>query len=483
MSDLARGKSSLKRRTVLVVALLGASLPASAGAAPAIYFAGPTGCSDTGPGSESQPFCTLQRGATQLKPGDTLNLLSGTFRGPIELTAAGTAQSPIVIQAAPEAAAVIDGQGVPLSEAGLLAVAGAKYLTLRGFTVQNSTYWCVEITKGEGVVVDDLTINGCDHGGLIIGDSTNVQVLGTEINRTNLCTGVCIHEALTLSNVKNFVVARCWVHHGTKEGIDVKDGSANGKVHGNVVHQMAKVGIYLNHAVGVEVYDNRQGGLQLTTGDGATGTPRVVQNRIYKNLIWKNDWDGIHFWIQAPGEMRENLIYNNDLYGNGHAGILLDADPTVIRDNVFRNNIFLSNQLGSIVGGPRTVNTISNNLFFKTGDPVGTTVGTDAVTGDPLFTNAPVGSFFLTAGSPAINKGYDMGLPTIGLPDIGVFEYGINPFDGGPRETGPDARGDGTTYPDPGCGCAAGRGVDAWAEAWPLLLLGLVWAASRRLTW
>lgn len=435
--------------------LLSAAWPLPAGAA--TYYAGPNGCSDSGPGSASQPFCTLTRAAEALVPGDTLNLLSGTFEGPVRIGSSGEPGRPVIIQAAPEATPVIEGRGVELHDIGLVSLIGVQHVTLRGLTIQNSAYWCLLISDGQGVVVDKLVINGCDHGGLVARDTTGLQVTGTEIGRTNLCEGLCVHEALTLSNVQDFVVSGCWVHDGTKEGIDAKDGSRSGKIFGNVVQRMAAVAIYLNHATGVEVHDNdvshnEQVGIQLTTGDGATGVPQANQNSIYRNVVWENGWDGIHFWKQSPGEMRENRIYNNTFYRNGHQAILIGEDDQTVHGNIIRNNIFVDHPLGGITGSAATANTISNNLFQQSGEPI----GADAVIGDPLFLDADSGDFHLSAGSPAIDRGYPMGLPTVGAPDIGAFEHGL-------------VEGSAQT----GCGCASAAAPVRRAAAWPLLFVGL----------
>lgn len=444
--------------TAASVLLTAWSLPVHA----AIFYAGSTGCSDSGPGSASQPFCTLARAVEELEAGDTLNLLDGTFPGPVRVSSSGEPGRPVVIQAAPQATPVIEGQGVELHDTGLVSLIGVQHVALRGLTIRNSAYWCLLISDGQSVVVDKVVIDGCDHGGLVARNTSELQITGTEINRTNLCDGLCVHEALTLSNVRDFVVSGCWVHDGTKEGIDAKDGSRSGKIFGNVVQRMAAVAIYLNHATGVEVHDNdinhnEQVGIQLTTGDGATGDPQASQNSIYRNVIWRNNWDGIHFWTQAPGEMRENRIYNNTFHGNGRQAILIGDDAETVRDNVIRNNIFMDHPLGGITGSAAGASIVSNNLFHQSGE----TVGEDAVNGDPLFADAAAGDFHLRPGSPAIDRGYQMGLPTVGAPDIGAFEYGL--------EEGAD----------PGCGCAAAAAPAKLASGWPLLLASLVWILRR----
>ncbi len=441
--------------------LLGILALAAAPARAATYFAGAAGCSDTGPGNQKQPFCTLAAASAALKPGDTLNLLEGTFKERLTLSVVGSAQSPVVIQAAEGASVALDGKGIAIPEdAGLVTLKGARYVTLRGFAIRESARFCLFAIDGATLRFENLSIEGCDHGGLIAANSTGVTIVDSEIAATARLPAA-VHEAVTLTNVDGFSVSGCFVHDGGKEGIDAKDGSRNGKIFKNTVAVMGAAGVYLNHATAVEVYENEirqntEGGIVLSTGDGAAGALVTSRNSIYRNLVWNNGLDGLHFWIEKPGEMRENKVYNNDFFGNAHHGILLPDVDQGCKENVIRNNIVVQNPFGGIGGQTaNSLNTISHNLFFKPG----TAVGTNAVTGDPLLANPTAGSFQLLAGSPAIDAGYEMGLPKIGAaPDIGAFEFGVPliPDAGVPDlfPSVPDAGGAGGA--EEGCKCQAG---------------------------
>ncbi|TDU05075.1 hypothetical protein EDD99_3568 [Streptomyces sp. 846.5] len=52
------------------------------------------GCSDTGPGSQSVPFCQIQAAAAAATAGDTVNVSYGTYQ-PVTFTNSGTADAPI----------------------------------------------------------------------------------------------------------------------------------------------------------------------------------------------------------------------------------------------------------------------------------------------------------------------------------------------------------------------------------------------------
>jgi parallel beta-helix repeat protein len=154
----------------------------------------------------------------------------------------------------------------------------------------------------------------------------------------------------------------------------------------------------------------------LAIGDFALGLPVTAQNRVYQNIIWNCQYDGLQFWSTTPGTMSNNQIINNVFYNNSHYGLLIENAS----DNLIANNIIAWNQLGSISGNAVWDNQISNNLFFHSGE----VVGNAAVEGDPLFIDPGKADFHLTAGSPAIDRGINVGLPANGVPDLGAYEFG-----------------------------------------------------------
>src|SRR5690349_3598285 len=66
------------------LALLGGLVSAQKGEAENYYVA--TNGSDSNPGTEEQPFQTLDRGVHDLSPGDTLYVKNGTYTGLRQIT-------------------------------------------------------------------------------------------------------------------------------------------------------------------------------------------------------------------------------------------------------------------------------------------------------------------------------------------------------------------------------------------------------------
>ncbi len=84
---------------------------AQAAAPPRTLYVSPNG-NDANPGtSPGRPFRHIQRCAEVMGPGDTCDILSGTYRETVTPTRSGTAAAPIVYRAAPGARVTVDGAG------------------------------------------------------------------------------------------------------------------------------------------------------------------------------------------------------------------------------------------------------------------------------------------------------------------------------------------------------------------------------------
>ena len=83
-------------------ALAGSILGMACQLAAATFFVSPSG-SDTNPGSETQPFRTVQNGVSAAQPGDTVRLLRGIYEQSVKTVRHGTATQRIVVDGGSEA--------------------------------------------------------------------------------------------------------------------------------------------------------------------------------------------------------------------------------------------------------------------------------------------------------------------------------------------------------------------------------------------
>ena len=443
----------------------------------ATYYVSQTDCSDTGPGDEQTPFCSFETALGRLQPGDTLVIQAGTYTGRLAVTGlAGTAGAPIVIRGESRDGVVFDGacpdfpcsiNDVPWAwddETGMVSVQDSSFIVLRDLTVQNAIAAGVNVFGGTDIVVENITICGTGNAGMLFKYLSNLTVSHNDVGRAQLGwrdeyddVQVGAHEALSIVGVDGFVVAHNYVHDTPKEGIDIKESSTDGDVHDNFVERACAVGIYVNEAHDVRVYQNRirrsgyyradddqerlcgtepvfgdlygkyyGDGILLAVGDlGELSQGRLSNIQVYQNLVWDANLNCLQFWDElrengtGAGEMTGNRVYNNVFYNCGFAGIRLDD----VGNTWVVNNIIALNDEEGITGNATADNTISHNLFHFRHDwhqPM----GTDYVVGDPLFVDPANGDFHLQEDSPAIDNGLDVGLPYTGNgPDIGAHEH------------------------------------------------------------
>jgi len=170
----------------LVATTIGAVVRASAGN---VYFVSPSG-SDSGSGSLSQPFHTISRGMSRLRPGDTLFVRGGVYieRATPKITS-GHSDAGILVAAYNAEKPVLQGS---------LSLSSPSYWTVRGLSVvagavnkpgkplvrlRGGTHWTfadAEVAYGittAGVLVDgspsDFTLHGLYvHGMLPAGGGT-----------------------------------------------------------------------------------------------------------------------------------------------------------------------------------------------------------------------------------------------------------------------------------------------------------------------
>ncbi len=449
------------------------------------YYVGQAGCSDAGPGDEQTPFCSFQTALDRLLPGDMLIIQAGVYAEPLLVEGiAGRADAPIVIRGESRDAVIFDG-GCPdfpcrandvnadQNWEGMVIVTGGDYLTLSDITVRNNIGMGITIEGGNHTTITNTLIDGMGNGGIIVeGDPVTPQIIGNEVRRTNLGwlgeDGAFYegdNEAISIIRAAGFVVANNNMHDVFEEGIVIKESSNNGDVYDNLVARACAVGIYIDEAHDVRLYNNQVSdtgyyiaasgqkqpcgdyftldagvlgdyygsAIQLSVGDLGELSQGLLSNiQVYQNLVWGCHLNGLESWDEllesgvGAGQMTGIRIYNNVFYNCGVDGVGAGIWLEDIDDAGVVNNIIALNSEDGITGNGIENAAIANNLFYFTEDwqePV----GADYVTGDPLFVDPENGDFHLQAGSPAIDRGTDAGLPAVDAPDIGAFEYGLLP--------------------------------------------------------
>lgn len=421
----------------------------------AIYYVSPSG-SDANPGTETQPWQTIQKATETLVAGDTVYIKAGTYPERVIPQNSGSTGNYITYAAYASDTVTIDGSSVTLPSdwGGLFDVSNKSYITISGLRIENAG----PNDNNVGILADNASyitieknyIYDTVSSGIGVWNSDNITIDGNEVE---LACNDGEQECITVAVTDSFEVKNNHVHHGGPgnyggEGIDIKDGSSNGKVYNNLVDNLPNtVGIYVDawdkHTYNIDVFQNIVHDCGSDGFDVASEAGGLLENvRIYNNIAYNNKYSGITIanWGEPVPEhpLKDIQVINNTFYNNGQGnwggGINIenpDAQNVVIRNNICSQN--LSFQIVAEPNVPTKNLTVDHNLIDGYRGYDGEMYGSDYVEDFPRFVDPFEADFHLQSTSPAIDKGSSVDAPSDdydGTPrpqmtghDIGAYEY------------------------------------------------------------
>jgi hypothetical protein len=408
------------------------------------YYVAPSG-NDAGPGTEAQPWRTIKAAGKRLQPGDTVYIKAGTYRERVIPSRSGTPGKPITYAAFPGDAVTIDGAGIRLLEyTGLIYLGDKQYIIVQGFRV---------ISTGPHLDNAGILADGSSHifirwnytyntisSGIGVWDSSDVIV---DSNEVELACNDGRQECLTVAGTYTFEVKNNYVHHGGPgsnggEGIVIKDGSSNGRVYNNHVHDISHVGLYLDawnkHTFNIQVFSNI---VHNCGGDGfalASEQGGLLENiSLYNNIAYDNYFIGITIagaWGGPTHPMKNIAVVNNTFYHNGNdewgwgGGISIDnnqADTVIVRNNISSRNRVFQIQCSVKINNLA----IDHNLTDGRRSYPDEIRDRNNIHADPGFVDATRADFHLLQGSAAIDSGSSEAAPGKD------FEFGNRPAGNG----------------------------------------------------
>ncbi|MDO8725005.1 MAG: carbohydrate-binding protein [Candidatus Methanoperedens sp.] len=410
--------------------------------APAIIVSGAfyvaTNGNDAYPGTESQPWRTIQKAANTLTAGQTVYVKSGTYNEKINMKNSGTANNFITFSAYPGNTVTIDGTGITLgSWDGLVRISGQNYIKFSGLRVVNSQFMGFMVTSNyagsypSNIIIEMNYITNTASSAIMVEDGKGITIDGNEITKAQTMSGLSsqTHETISFVNVDGFEIKNNKLYNNNFESIDAKGGSKNGKIHHNDISGHVSAGIYLDAwstpSYSIEIFDNR---IHDSSNSGARGIAVAVEQaggslrdiKIYNNLLYNNAATGfaVAWYSKGPVDNIQfinNVLYNNGLVDNWGGGISIEF--TGATNVILRNNIVYSNRNYQVQNSTGSGTTIDNNLIDV----------------NPLFVDPSAEDFHLKTGSNGIDKGSSTNAPTVDFDgklrpsgagyDIGAYEY------------------------------------------------------------
>jgi len=445
---------------------------------PFTFYISPTG-SDSNPGSEAQPWKTIQRAAETLQAGETVLIRAGEYREWVRPQHSGAEGKPITYAAYPGEIVTLNGAqielpahtpkaprpphpthdwvgahiGHPEEIGGLFQIEGRSHIIVKGLRITHAgphrDNAGILVKDSDNIRIEGNFIYDTTSSGIGVWRSYKIIVTGTEVELACNDGG---QECITIAGTDEYEVSYNHVHHNGPgsiggEGIDSKHGSSNGRVHHNHIHHINRLGIY------VDAWN--------------TLTQHIA---IYQNIVHDNAGDGITCAAEAGGLLESITIYNNLIFRNGRTGVVIGwygmADHQPISNvNIFHNTIYHNgaNHGGGVwLDNPEAVNIlVQNNIVSQNGfwqialrDDIPTATATfhnnltfgfrdhpdeiqNPLHTDPKFVNDKMGNFRPRSDSPALQAGLSLDYVTVDFndqprpvqnPDIGAYQFQHSPI-------------------------------------------------------
>jgi len=181
-----------------------------------IYYVAPGG-SDANPGTEGQPWLTIQHAAETVVSGDTVYIKAGTYREHIELQNSGSPGHYIVYTAYPGDVVTIDGGGFDLPdwESGLFTVEEVSYIRISGLRIinagPNDNNAGIYVDNTHHIIIENNTTYNTTSSGIGVWNSHNILIDGNEVE---LACNDGEQECITVAVTDTFEITNNHIHHG-----------------------------------------------------------------------------------------------------------------------------------------------------------------------------------------------------------------------------------------------------------------------------
>ena len=344
------------------------------------YYVSTTGL-NMNSGSFLSPWKTVQHGSEQLMPGDTLNILAGSYAEKINWPVSGTSSQHITMRNYQAAEVFIDA--VSFSDSDPIFYAhNHSYYRIHGLHFTN----CYN-TNGAGLYVDGyghgIELVNCKFSNISISTDPNTPV-NTNTNQPTISfIGSSAADSLSDILVDGLEVFNC--RPGFSECLTISGNATDFVFTNNHVHDNANIGIDATGNYGVcpvPALDNARRGLiknnlcEYNSATYATSAGIYVDGGhdiVIENNISHHNGFGIDIGCEEPGTTENIVVRNNLIYQNQIAGMQLGGyDPIsagAVLDCVVSNNTFYKNDTemdgnGAILFSQFENSSIINNIFY-----------------------------------------------------------------------------------------------------------------------
>ncbi len=353
-------------------------------------------CTDSGNGTVTAPFCTINGAALKATAGQTVIVAAGTYAEQVTVVSSGTATAPIIFTAASGATVNVSGARNGFT------ITGRSWIVVRGFDVTTTTSHGISVIGSSNIVIES---NRVSRAGLPEAGRTGYGIHLSGVtqsfvsdNTTDRNTDAGIHVvAASNSNVVtgnvSFSNARGYVRAAA--GIDVRESTGN-LVHANVAHDNEDSGInaWTGLTNGQNTFSNN---ISQRNGDHGIDVHNAVDARVIANTVFRNADSGIESTTSTRTYIANNVSVDNGI-NSTRSGGNLRIDSSSAGTATLNDDLVFMSVPGTVVDWSGTKYTTLAAFRSATGQE------SRGLEGDPRFRSAAAADFRLLAGSPAIDS-------------------------------------------------------------------------------
>ncbi|NLB82245.1 MAG: hypothetical protein GX800_11705 [Clostridiaceae bacterium] len=303
--------------------------------------------SDSNPGTQAQPWLTIQNGMANVRAGDTLIVQAGIYEEAVTTIVEGTKSLPVTIKAYPGDKVVVDRFWVSRS-----------HYKIEGFDILGSRYAAIYIKEGtSNVEISGNTINvinaenvsaiNCPGGAY--GQSTNGLIIknntfGPSVEADTFCIRLRGYNHLVTQNTFNYWNGRDSIIMQARESV----------ISNNIFNS-------ISHWEGTAMHPDC---IQVDVEADSTQNDVIVENNIFRNCSGQ----GIRMYQNASNNQHcPNWVIRNNLFINmGAKALQARGDNCRVYNNLFYlSTVNTSHPLGFLSDNTNSIS--NNNLFIGCG--------------------------------------------------------------------------------------------------------------------
>jgi hypothetical protein len=287
-----------------------------------------TAGSDSNPGTLAQPWRTIQKAFSTLRPGEIALVRGGVYTQSVVMTRAGTALAPITVKNYPGEQPIIHPGGSGSMDYPVRITAGAAFFRLQGFVIENApldttvNVYISDAGLQQPQAAHDIEFrdnevrNGMGTGLLVAPRTERVHLIGNSVHDNGIGTAHQ-HQGMYFQGQDGLIANNVVYDQPNGFGIQVRGEDTQIAANNVIVTENTSVG---NSLAGF-VIEN--------TASNVT---------VVNNVSAFNGTYGIYGYYCCGPNLPGNTGYNNVLYGNG-SGATRNSSGTIV-DFSLGNRLF-----------------------------------------------------------------------------------------------------------------------------------------------